>query len=203
METRTRTRTRGIACALDVETGGVEDHHPTTQIAVVAFDEETFREGESLEIKLLFDEAACDPEALKLNSYDALQWSMLGVDTATARRKLDAFFTRHATWQLISKGGRAYTSAKLVAHNAEFDIARLRKLWGDQYAPFAWWYALDTIQLALWKLSASIDPPRNYQLGTLCEYFGIETAGAHDALADCKMTIKLTQALMELEPRRV
>ncbi len=201
-QTRTRTETRSIACALDVETGGVEDRHPTTQIAVVAFDERTFDVIDELDVKLRFNEASCDPKALKLNSYDPLIWGAEAVTEDVARAKLKDFFEANQTWELVSKNGNPYTTAKLVAHNAEFDTARLRKLWGGRYAPFAWWYAFDTLQLALWKLSVAIVPPRNYQLGTLCEHFKIDTAGAHDALADCKMTIKLAQVLTELEPRR-
>ena len=190
------------AIALDVETGGVEDRHPTTQIAVVAFNEDTYDVIDELDIKLRFDEEACDPKALKLNSYNPLLWGAEAVTAEVAFAKLTDFFEKHQTWNLVSKKGNPYSTAKIVAHNAEFDIPRLRKLWGDAYAPFAWWYPHDTLQLALWKLSAVVVPPRNYQLGTLCEYFGIETEGAHDALADCRMTIKLAQVLTELDPRR-
>ena len=201
--TQTRTNTRDVACALDVETGGVEDHHPTTQIAVVAYDEKTWEVVDELEIKLRFDEAACDPEALKLNSYKPLLWRAEAVSENVAFRRLAIFFAAHATWRLVSKAGRPYTTTKLVAHNAAFDISRLRKVWADAYTPFAWWYAHDTLQLALWKLSSVVVPPANYQLGTLCSYFGIEVEGAHDALADCRMTIKLAQVLTEMDPNRV
>ena len=201
--TRTRTKTRDVACALDVETGGVEDRHPTTQIAVVAYDEETFDVIDELEIKLRFDETACDPKALKLNSYDRSLWEAEAITDGAALAKLTDFFEANRTWGLVSKKGTPYVTAKLVAHNAVFDIRRLRKLWGDAYTPFAWWYPHDTLQLALWKLSSVVAPPANYQLGTLCHYFGIEVEGAHDALADCRMTIKLAQVLTELDPNRV
>ena len=193
---------RQVAIAFDVETGGVEDHHPTTQIAAVAYNEETFEEMDELEIKLRFDEAACDPKALKLNSYDALLWGAEAISDDAARAKLTDFFEANQTWDLVSKRGKPYRTAKLVAHNAAFDIRRLRKLWGDGYTPFAWFYPHDTLQLALWKCSSAVIPPVNYQLGTLCKYFGIETEGAHDALADCRMTIKLAQVLTELDPSR-
>ena len=189
---------REIACALDVETGGVEDRHPTIQIAVVAFDEDTFDVIDELDVKLRFDEASCDSRALRLNSYDPLLWGAEAVTEDVARPKLMDFFEANQTWKLVSKKGNSYTTAKLIAHNAPFDIPRLRKLWGSCFTPFAWWYPHDTLQLALWKLSASANPPRNYQLGTLCDHFGIETEGAHDALADCRMTIKLAQALEEM-----
>jgi len=52
------------------------------------------------------------------------------------------------------------------------------------------------VQLALWWFATKGEKqPRNYQLVTLCEHFGIEHADAHDALGDVRATIALAKRL--------
>ena len=192
-------RPKSTSCIFDTETGGLEPHHPTIQFALVAMDDTSFEEIDSMEVKLHFNVADCEPEALALNHYDPVVWEKEAVDSLTARMRMDAFFRRHDTLRLISKRGKPYTTARLIAHNAEFDVARLRELWGKEYTPFCWWYALDTVQLALWTFYRTNphERPDNYRLETLCQYFGITTEGAHDALTDCRLTAKLIKALDE------
>ena len=45
----------------------------------------------------------------------------------------------------------------------------------------------------------SLTPPANYQLGTLCEYFGISLPAerAHDALNDVRATLELYRAMKQ------
>jgi len=192
-------RLKSTSCIIDTETGGTEPKHPTIQFAVVAIDDASFEEIDSMEVKLHFDVAKCEPEALAINHWDADVWKKEAVDHPTARMRLEDFFRRHETLRLISKRGKPYTTARLIAHNAAFDVSRLVALFGDHYTPFCWWYPLDTVQLALWTFFRTNphERPDNYQLGTLCKYFAIPTEGAHDALADCRLTAKLLKALDE------
>ena len=194
----------GTTCFVDLETGGLEPHHPTIQVAVVAIDH-AWNELETIEIKLRFDPGACDYGALELNSYEPEVWEREAVDVAHAQVDLQRFFGRHQTWNLVSKAGNAYRTARIAGHNAaSFDAPRLKAVWNGSFCPFAWWYPTDTLQLALWHFARAVGerrdhrtPPRNYQLGTLCEYFGIASTGAHDALADARMTVRLARRLLE------
>lgn len=114
---------------------------------------------------------------------------------------LHLFFVKHRSYELISsKTGDPYKTVRFIAHNAPFDIARMRALWDDEFTPFCWWYPLCTLQLAIWHFSTMTKspPPENFQLGTLCEFFGIKTSDAHDALADCRLTLALLKKLIPL-----
>ncbi len=82
--------------------------------------------------------------------------------------------------------------ADLVAHNIEFDIGFIKKFGARQGYNFDH-KCLDTWVIAKEKLKGL----RNYKLGTICEYLGIEIGNAHrayfDALATAKVLIKLNK----------
>lgn len=189
----------------DLETGGTEDRHPTIQIAAVAVNiaQPDWPIVEEFERKVMFDPEVCDPEALKLNHYNPDVWEKEEVLPSRVRIEFGAFLKRHATLQLTSAKGNDYVTAKIAGHNIiRFDLPRLDRLFGPGFKPYAWWRALDTIALASWIFDGHLagnsqSYPKNLQLGTLCEFFDIKTEGAHDALADVHLTIKLTKALLE------
>jgi len=194
-------RATPTSCIIDCETGGVNPEHPTIQIAALVFDDATRETVDEIEVKLKFDVNACDPKALKINHYNAEIWYDEAVGPVSAREMLDKFFRKNQGYELISKKtGDPYQTVRLIAHNAPFDITRLRALWDDDYTPFCWWYPLDVLQLALWHLSTmkKSPPPANFQLATLCEFFKIDTSSAHDALADCRLTLALLKRLIPL-----
>jgi DNA polymerase III epsilon subunit-like protein len=66
--------------------------------------------------------------------------------------------------------------------------------------------ALCTKQRALWLFDEdkTLTPPANFQLGTLCEYFGVELPpeNAHDALFDVRATVELYRAMRGVTEQR-
>lgn len=82
--------------------------------------------------------------------------------------------------------------ADLVAHNIEFDIGFIKKFGSRQGYNFNH-KCLDTLAIAKEKLKGL----KNYKLGTICEYLGIDIGNAHrayfDALATAKVLIKLNK----------
>jgi len=189
-----------ISVIIDCETGGVLPSHPTTQIAAIAIDG-LGKAIDEIDVRLIFEESKCDPEALALNHYQAELWQKEAVTPTIAKSVLGAFFERNQAWDLISKKGRPYRTCRIIGHNVAFDIPRVRALWGKSFTPFAWWYPFDTLQLALWTIyqRPHVAPPRDYRLETLCKYFDVTAEGsAHDALADCRLTLGLFRALLRL-----
>lgn len=187
----------------DLETGGVEPESPDIQIAAVAVEDGSWRELETYEAKLQFDAKAASPEALKLNHYDAAVWQASAVLPSNAVAGFRAFLDRHKSQAMTSKRtGRPFRVARLAGHNAaSFDMPRLQRLF-HRYQVFlpADMRVRDTMQLALWYFDSSgyVVKPENYKLETLCRYFGIETGGAHDALADVRMTVAVARTLVGL-----
>ncbi len=109
---------------------------------------------------------------------------------------------------LFSKNGKRYQVAQLVAHNAERFDSPFLQAWFDRLEVFlpARYMALCTKQRALWLFDEdkTLTPPANFQLATLCEYFGIKLPpeNAHDALHDVRATVELYRAMRRISEQR-
>lgn len=190
----------------DSETGGVLPKHPTIQLAAIAINDETGEEIGQFECKIRFDEAECDPEALKMNHYTPEAWKD-AIAPDLAALKFAAFAKPFMCIEMVSKKtGNPYRVGKLAGHNAlTFDLPRLRQLFGSNFFPFSY-HVRDTLQRALWYFDEhlEISRPDNLKLGTLCSFFGIDvTDGAHDALYDVRLSAALARAIQNTEAERM
>ena len=183
----------------DLETGGLDARHPDIQIAAVAT--EGLVEVDVFEAKIQFDARAADPEALKINSYDAKLWQKEAQPERVVVAGFATFLNKHATLERTAKGsGRPYQVARLAGHNVlGFDAPRLNTLFKRHgvFLPADTFRPLDTLQLAYWSAAKLGLEPSNFKLATLCETFAISAEGAHDALADVRMCVALARALLE------
>lgn len=186
----------------DTETGGVLPHQPTIQLAAIAVQDGTWNEVAGFERKLKFDEKACDPEALKINHYDPEVWRLNAVPVAAAVMHFGKFCEPYRSIEMISKRtNKPYSVGKLAGHNAAtFDLPRLRDMYGVNFFPFSY-HVKDTLQRALWFFDEhpELKRPESLKLSVLCEHFGICVAGAHDALADVRMSAAIARAFAEAE----
>ena len=183
----------------DYETGGTKDEHPNIQLAAAAVDDE-WNILTSFEMKIKFDEAMAEPEALELNHYDRSVWEKEAKPIPYVLASFDSFLNDHKTVQMVSKRtGRPYSVCRLCGHNAvTFDMPRLKRMYGGRFLP-AHPIVFDTIQLCLWYFRGRVKQPENYQLKTLLDFLGIPFPDAHDAIADVKATVLLAQALTRKE----
>lgn len=183
----------------DLETGGLTDAHPDIQLAAIAINGEGVEVG-SFEAKLKFDESAADPEALKLNHYDKALWDAEAIAPAEAIRRFVKFIDPHKCVEMISKRtGAPYNVARLAGYNAlTFDLPRLKRLFGTQFFPCSY-HVRDVLQRTMWYFDEHEggEKPENMKLSTVCAFFGIEVDGAHDALADVRMSAKLAWRLRQ------
>lgn len=182
----------------DFETGGV-NNEPSIQLAAVAVDE-AWKEVDSFERKIKFDPAECSPDALKINGYTAEAWKDALPPSAVAV-KFAQWIKPHSTVEMISqRTGNPYTVARLAGYNAlTFDLPRLRALFGKNFFPCSY-HVRDVLQRAMFYFDEHPDiaeKPKNLKLSELCAYFGIENAGAHEALTDVRMTVALHRRLIQ------
>lgn len=181
----------------DLETGGVNDE-PVIQLAAVAVNPD-WSEAGTFEQKITFDVEKCSPEALKINGYTEAAWKG-SVLPGLAAQKFAAFVKPHSTVEMLSKRtGQPYMVARLAGYNAlTFDLPRLRGLFGEMFFPCSY-HVRDVLQRAMFYFDEHPeDPkPKDLKLGTLCEYFGIDKAGAHDALKDVRMTVALHRRMAQ------
>jgi DNA polymerase III epsilon subunit-like protein len=179
----------------DIETGGLDLDHPIIQIAAIAYLPQTGETLDTLNIKIEFDEADCDPEALKINHYSPELWQDDAIPLKNALGLLAAFYKKYAQTTRTSKKGFRYQVALGAGYNSHFDADRLfhnaRKF--DIFLPVDPRF-LDVLQLALWKLRLE-----GYKLTQVAEYFKLDTTNAHDALADVRLTIRVMEELLNYD----
>jgi len=183
----------------DFETGGVLPEHPNIQLAAIAVDDATGGELAAFEQKIQFDPKQCATEALALNGWQEEAWKdALPVPAVAA--KFDSFLAPHKCVRMVSKRtGSPYNVAKGAGYNAlTFDWPRLKALFGTRFLPMSY-RVRDVLQRAVFYFDEHPDLrcPDDYKLSTICEYFGIKTEGAHDALVDVRLTAALYWKLKE------
>lgn len=81
----------------------------------------------------------------------------------------------------------------LVAHNAEFDTAFIRRVFKENELDFTN-PILDTLTLA----RATLRDTKKFNLGFLCKKFGISLVGAHRAVNDAEVTAQLFLKLISI-----
>lgn len=185
----------------DVVAGDVKIIKPLIQIAAIAVDR-YYRECETFEVKIRFDERDADKVALDANHYEAKTWARDALPADVAVKRFTAFLRRHATVDRVSKTGRPYRIAQLVAHNAERFDGPLIHAWFKLLGKFcpAAYSVFCTKQRAFWLCHEHkhLTPPENYKLITLCRHFDVplSEADAHDALNDVRATVGLYRAML-------
>jgi DNA polymerase III epsilon subunit-like protein len=187
----------------DLETGGLEIHHPIIQLAAVAVAPDG-TELDSFDARIKFNVGDCDPEALKINHYTEAAWAN-AIGPAKAAAMFAGWLNRFKWVTQVSKRtGKAYTVARMGGYNAAtFDMPMLmaffRKL--NVFLP-AHPRPLDVLQLADWYFQINPDQKdglENTKLESVCKALGvpIPEGAAHDALVDVRYTAKLAQVLKE------
>lgn len=178
----------------DLETGGLLPAHPTIQLAAVAVDE-SFHELAAFETKIRFDATLADPEALALNHYDPAAWAN-AVPPGRAAQLLSEWARPYLSLEMVSKRTNApYQIGRLAGYNAlTFDLPRLQRMYQGQFFPFSH-HVRDVLQRVLWAMDGKPTKPENLKLATVAEWLGLKTDGAHDALADARMAVRVAEAL--------
>lgn len=188
---------------VDLETAGIKQTSPITQIAAVAVDR-SLSDLESFEVKIQFDMSKASWASLRTNHYDAEVWREHAIPAKRAAVDFSKFLRRHATVDIVSPNNSVFQLAQLVAHNSSFDGPFL-KAWFDRLGVFmpASYRVFCTMQRAFWLIHERQDltPPSDYKLLTLCEYFGVQfhRDEAHNAFADVRATAALYRAIRKVE----
>lgn len=183
----------------DLETGGLNpEEHPIIQIAAIAVDEQ-LRTLKEIEIKVAFDLASAEPEALAHNSYNADTWKAEAYHELAAEAAFSKFLRDFADVEMTSKAGNKYHVAQLIGHNGDSFDGPFLQAWYRKLRKFlpAAFRTLCTYQKALHHFHdrPHLPKPENFKLEGLCKYFGITLTGAHDALADVRATVEVYRAL--------
>jgi len=180
----------------------LQPHHPNIQLAAIVIDQ-AWAEVASFEQKIWFNEADADPEALKINHYSREAWKD-AIKESAAVQAFSEWVEPYRSIQMMSTRStppKPYYVGALAGHNvANFDLARLRAMYGSTFFPFSY-HTKDTLQRALWYFDENPElvRPASLKLSVLAEYFGISSDGAHDALADVRLSAGVARAIRKAE----
>ncbi len=169
---------------VDLETGGLyPTKHSILQIAAVITDLDFKTQGYFMSYLKPHPELEITEYALSINQ---LKWH----DLQNAPEEESVAAALHQFARLRGQTGR------FAGYNCQFDLEFLALMWNRQNninAPYQvpW---LDIYTCAKRRLGNNSGLP-NFKLASVAEYFGINTAGAHDALEDLFMTIEIAKML--------
>ena len=188
---------------VDLETGGLDPAlHQITQIGAVAtLGDSTLQEiGEPFEAKVALASGHYEEDALKKQGYDKDVWIKEAVSVQVAIRAFIDWIEpfRH---DRVNKAGKRYQAGHVAGYNIAFDAEFLRETSSRNgvWMPLTTWTGgmFDVLQFAKWTAVMTGAQPENYQLETVCKFYGVPILGsAHDALVDVKATVRLARALM-------
>jgi len=171
---------------IDIETTGFDvENQEIIEIGCVIVKQNNSVLGdvvEEFELKIKPEKIEnASPEALSVNGYNESEW-------------LFAMNLEQAMQVFAEKTKECI----MVAHNVAFDFSFIAKAFAVTGIENKMFYQkIDTISFALAKLHKDPSVTR-YNLGSLCERFGIENDKAHTALADTRATVEVFRKLLEL-----
>ncbi len=169
---------------VDLETGGLyPDKHAVLQVAAIITDFDFNIKGQFMSYIQPHPELEITQEALMIN-----QLSLEGLQSAPGE-KLVAMALSHFA-RLVGPLPR------FAGYNCQFDLEFMSYLWQRHDllpAPYQvpW---LDIYAVAKSRLGADAGLP-NFKLASVARHFAVDTAGAHDAMADLIMTIEIAKQL--------
>ncbi|MDD3694180.1 MAG: 3'-5' exonuclease [Candidatus Pacebacteria bacterium] len=170
---------------IDIETTGLSpEKHEIIEIGIVIAKQQDGIVGdvlEEIELKIKperIDEA--EAEALSINGYSEAGWLF----AMSLEQAMNVFAEK--TKDCI-----------MVAHNVSFDWSFLSRAFYTTGVENKMFYAkLDTISFAFAKFFNDKEITK-FNLGFLCEHYGIENNNAHTALSDARATYSLYRKMTE------
>lgn len=181
-----------IRLILDTETSGLSSlKHKTLTVGMVAADiEENYLDilGES-HIFIKHDEYNANPFALRVNKINLEEHHKIGITPKKACENINTFIK---TNKLLK--------TPLVGHNIPFDMNFIKALFQQGKTSCKLHYELEDTR-NMWKrlqYLQKVPTDSRARLKDLANHFQIDYSKAHDALADCHITAKVYQKMLQL-----
>jgi len=193
-----------MMCAVDVETTGLDDRfHEICQVAILPLNSDLKPIQEILPLNLHIIPSGpevIDPEALSVTKMKMSEIMSYGVQMD---RAVDMFVDWVERLPLpLTKGGYRGRIIPLC-HNESFDIGFIKGLLGQSlYDTYFHPRHRDTQSLScsindMYAMCGIKVRYSKNDLAWLARQHNVDTAGAHDALVDCKITAAVYKAMIE------
>ncbi|TXH08161.1 MAG: hypothetical protein E6R04_11365 [Spirochaetes bacterium] len=171
----------------DCETGGL-----TTDLSLLTLSgyilDEKFRIIDNIDLFVKPDDGVykLNAKAMEINKINLVAHDAMAEPESVCRLKLEAFLQKHGVGKLTPAG-----------HNVAMDIQFAKKLL-PSFGKYVTHRTYDTASLGKFACNVGIIEHSDFSLQSLCEAFGIDTKGQHNAKVDIELT---RQVLVELHWR--
>ena len=176
---------------IDVETTGLDpERHEIIEIGCIVAKQVPSSNGRGATLEILeeFESKVkpehletAEPEALRVNGYNSGDW----------------LFAPDLT-QVMKTVAEITPGANIIGQNVFFDwqfVDRAFKKTGVQNRMH--YHRLDLMSMVFAKCYHD-ERLQRFNLGSLCEYFGVKNDAAHTALADIRATVEVYKKLLEI-----
>jgi len=90
-----------------------------------------------------------------------------------------------------------YSREPIIGHNVAFDMNFLKSMFKREIIPFPVWHrTIDTMSLWFFLKDAGLISVTGNKLQDIATHYAVSYEGAHDALADCRITAKVYMKLL-------
>lgn len=174
----------------DTETGGLNpEKHSLLTIGMVfvMFKNKRAEIIEELHIPIKHEKYIIEKQAQEVNLIKVEEHDKIALPIGEAKKKIHEFMTKHKLFDTI-----------ICGQNIGFDIGFLKQLYTEKEYPFHY-HNVDT--KAIWcylKLQEKIPYGLGNSLKEMANYFEIDYSNAHNAIADCKITIQVLEKMLKL-----
>lgn len=152
--------------------------------------------GEEFNRYVQFDVTTANPQALEINSYDEELWKKKAVEPYQAMGDFVKFCHQFKNLPRESKKGSKWRSVMLMGYNSsKFDMPIIdrtgRECFKKFFAPWDF-RGFDVLQWAMLVFPGY----SSYKLESMAALCDCYDANAHDAVADCRMTLGIARACL-------
>lgn len=161
---------------IDVETSGLlPEEHEIIEIGAILVEANLIKDQFSLLVK---PKKAVTPQVEEITGITNTMLQKEGIDISLAMQQFISFLG----------------DLPVISHNIDFDYNFLHKACATCNMPLITNYCIDTLALSRRK----VKQVENYKLSTLAKHFKIETTQTHRSIADCQLTYRLYEKLINL-----
>lgn len=178
---------------VDTETGGTNpERHSLLSVGLVAWN---YNEGviATKEIFIKHKSYSITREAQHINKFNQAKHNELAVTPKTAVDEIKSFAIT------CSKKEK---DIQLAGHNIQFDVAFLKRLFGDQHRSFSKVFShrmIDTYSILRFLDDAGKIRIQQLSSSSAFHYYGIKAKKRHSALGDALATVELYEKLLKNE----
>jgi len=157
-----------------------------------------------------------EAKALEVNKIDLVSHEAIAQPYSIGKNTLLRFLDSHSKWEESKPQTKVYSGSesapprkriKFVAlgWNVEYDINMIKNnlLTKEEFDTYFGYSSFDVKTIAMQNKALGLLPDELYlSLPSVAEHFGINTSNSHNAVEDCRITLRVLECLVDQQTNR-